>query len=1547
MKTSVEKSSTVNAPAKEQDPLLGKKNAATPFFTAAGVQAKMTVNTPGDTFEQEANATADKVMQMPVAPVRKENTPDIQRECTDCEQETPVTDTVQRKETEVPPEIQRECADCEQETPAVQRKETEVPSDIQRECADCEQETPVADTIQRTEAASSGGGSSAPPVVSQVVSESGTPMDRGTRGFMEQRFGSDFSGVRVHTDAKAAHSARAISAHAYTYRNHIVFDQGQYNPHSNHGRHLLAHELTHVVQQNGQVQRRENPNARPPAPNGGTTTAPPPANRTNGAPAAAPPAGTPAVVPGTVPPAANGAAAPPPAAPAVPGVVLNREPLVPEAPADLTPAARQRLQQAQNNAGRAGTAANNLPTEADSTAEARGAVTEPTEETDARASGALAAELGTRPAPSPEIEELCENIRRVIREQRPPDEDSLLQADPEAAANEAGSQLNDNVNSDADRVGGEYDALDNDPAGTPEQIGEAPAAVPEDVAAGAINADRATPDPLAPEEVSLDNDVANTAKSMTAAGMDTEPAQLVQDGPIAEARAAHGELDTAAQTDPAEVLAQQDAALGTARGDMEALQAQALQALQQSRTRTIAGSSTQQTGMTGSEEQMRAELGRQAEEIFTNAQTQVNTLLEPLTRTAMEMWETGKTRLATEFEQHLAEVQSWVDERHEGVGGAIVGAWDALTGLPGWVTEEYNDAEQTFGDGVCALIREISTYVNGIIATCETLIDQANTEITTLFANAPGDLATWAAAEQEQFRQRLEGMRANVLETQQNFNRELTTSAAQAVQEVRQQVHELREKAKGLIGRIADAIGEFLDDPLRFIINGLLSLVGIEPSRFWALVDRIAQVIGEIAADPLGFASKLLSAIGAGFQRFFDNIGTHLFNGMINWLLSGLGSVGVQIPTDFSISSVITFFLQLMGITWDRVRMLLARHIGEENVALIEQAYTLVADLIEMGPEGIFQLIEDQLDPQHILDTIIQMAIDFLRDALITQITARILLLFNPVGAIAQAIEAIFRVLQWIFENASRIFTLVETVVNGIADILAGNISGMAQAVETALAGLLTPVIDFLASYAGLGNLPERIADAVRGMQEWVEGILDRVIGFLARQARAVLSSLGIGERGGEAGEAGGNEEGDYDGELGKTVNWSAEGESHRIWINATGAHPRVMMASEPRPITNYLDDYAQMANEKFADQPNEKQETLNLVSTARTDAALISDKAEEIKTLQQDSNTENDASVDNKDDLLEQQMETIGPKMRAIREKLGLKSIKEEFAAEFDKMHISAKEYCFRKLDENPNDAVQHATSWGPVKSWLERNGMIFLQPMSQTTVFVDKVTQPKAQHAAQQAIDNENVAANNTSEGTVEDNRSRVNAGSGGIFLDAKNALITFGFEFNRDPFNALVNFYRQRVGLDDETRAIINTLNTINKPGIDKLIRDLANKNYGDSQHNGYKRHAERAIQYHEQGLLVSVEYEAGGGRADIELLANGLEGVTDGTRVLVEVKNWPDFQNLPQAMRDERLVRLARQLTKFLSTGAPVILEWAGTVPTEVRNAVPGGVTIQSI
>jgi hypothetical protein len=93
--------------------------------------------------------------------------------------------------------------------------------------------------------------SSVPPIVDEVLRSPGRPLDAEMRVFMEPRFGHDFSQVRVHTDAKAGESARAVNAAAYTVGRDVVFGAERYAPSTESGQRLLAHELAHVVQQHG------------------------------------------------------------------------------------------------------------------------------------------------------------------------------------------------------------------------------------------------------------------------------------------------------------------------------------------------------------------------------------------------------------------------------------------------------------------------------------------------------------------------------------------------------------------------------------------------------------------------------------------------------------------------------------------------------------------------------------------------------------------------------------------------------------------------------------------------------------------------------------------------------------------------------------------------------------------------------------------------------------------------------------------------------------------------------------------------------------------------------------------------------------------------------------------------------------------------------------------------------------------------------------------------------------------------------------------------
>lgn len=218
--------------------------------------APLTVNEPGDRFERQADAVAEHVMRTPPSAFNGGG-----KSLASGDDEN----KLQRRLSERAPQIsmQRKCSQCEEEEEQkiVQREVSEGTAQVsvlQRKCSQCEEEEEERRRKLQRQDAGAGPGA-APPIVHQVLNSPGRPLDGATRSFMEPRFGHDFSGVRIHTDEQAAESAQSVNALAYTVGHDIVFGAGQYAPTLPAGQKLLAHELTHVVQQGARPLSSQNP----------------------------------------------------------------------------------------------------------------------------------------------------------------------------------------------------------------------------------------------------------------------------------------------------------------------------------------------------------------------------------------------------------------------------------------------------------------------------------------------------------------------------------------------------------------------------------------------------------------------------------------------------------------------------------------------------------------------------------------------------------------------------------------------------------------------------------------------------------------------------------------------------------------------------------------------------------------------------------------------------------------------------------------------------------------------------------------------------------------------------------------------------------------------------------------------------------------------------------------------------------------------------------------------------------------------------------------
>lgn len=195
------------------------KNGAHPT-----IQPKLKIGQPGDKYEQEADRFADQVMRM-------------------SEDGNVQMQPIEEEEEELQPKLRMQPMEEEEEMmqPMLRMQPIEEEEEMMQPKSD------------------KGGGFASPEIAQQVNSTNGNgrSLSPETNQFMSNAFGGNFSYVNVHTDSKAIQMNQQLGARAFTYGNDIYFNKGEYNPDSSDGNRLLAHELTHVVQQSGRKAKQK------------------------------------------------------------------------------------------------------------------------------------------------------------------------------------------------------------------------------------------------------------------------------------------------------------------------------------------------------------------------------------------------------------------------------------------------------------------------------------------------------------------------------------------------------------------------------------------------------------------------------------------------------------------------------------------------------------------------------------------------------------------------------------------------------------------------------------------------------------------------------------------------------------------------------------------------------------------------------------------------------------------------------------------------------------------------------------------------------------------------------------------------------------------------------------------------------------------------------------------------------------------------------------------------------------------------------------------
>lgn len=321
-------------------------------------------------------------------------------------------------------------------------------------------------------------------------------------------------------------------------------------------------------------------------------------------------------------------------------------------------------------------------------------------------------------------------------------------------------------------------------------------------------------------------------------------------------------------------------------------------------------------------------------------------------------------------------------------------------------------------------------------------------------------------------------------------------------------------------GEPLSRIIEFVGVVLGVVVELILRLMNFPTELLQHVISNAMQAIDDIRRDPVGFLRNVMLALKLGFSNFFDHIGGYLLDGLVAWLFRGLGQLGIHLPTDFSLKSIIGLVLDVLGLSIEHLWTKLGEHVGQDKVQLIRGAidtiggaWQFISNVQREGLPAIWRYVESKLSDlwQMLLDA----ALSWIERVVVQQAVAKLLSFLDPTGimAVINSAIAIFNAIQSAVEYLRDLLEVLDRYVSTLAAIAAGNVVPGAQMLEQGLASIIPIAIGFLANQVGLGNIPEKIVEIIGGLRHLVDEALDWLIEQALRLGRAALDALGLGRQ--------------------------------------------------------------------------------------------------------------------------------------------------------------------------------------------------------------------------------------------------------------------------------------------------------------------------------------------------------------------------------------------------------------------------------------------------
>ncbi|WP_297472871.1 DUF4157 domain-containing protein [Persephonella sp.] len=324
-----------------------------------------------------------------------------------------------------------------------------------------------------------------------------------------------------------------------------------------------------------------------------------------------------------------------------------------------------------------------------------------------------------------------------------------------------------------------------------------------------------------------------------------------------------------------------------------------------------------------------------------------------------------------------------------------------------------------------------------------------------------------------------------------------------AINRVTQIISPLILKIKLFAGSILQKIPEI-------IFISILKVLKAPVKIIMSVINKGKNTLSLILNDPIGFLKNLVSAVKLGFTNFKNNIFKHLKKAFVDWLLGQLSSAGLKLPEKFDIKGIFSLILQVLGLTYENIKNKLIKKLGREKVEKIERGLTFVKEFSTKGTKSISQFLSQKFSEglNKIKDQIFSQIKKWVVFRIIRSAVERLILMWNPAGAIFEAVRTIYNIISFFYENIKRIKDVVISIFNSISQIALGQIKKAANYVENSLSKTLPLAINFLARFLKLGGLPKKIKNIIKKVRKPVDKLVDRLVDYIVEKGSKLLSSL-------------------------------------------------------------------------------------------------------------------------------------------------------------------------------------------------------------------------------------------------------------------------------------------------------------------------------------------------------------------------------------------------------------------------------------------------------